>query len=179
MSRAGCGRGSSLTFGKNPCAAMILNQGRVFSQLPGISESRVVARLARRSGCLEEIALSSVARGFLSVRRPTTVGFGSRDSGALRDDGSRAVTAAVSRTSAQLLSHVLPAVAAFRFDAPDWFIPMTIIRRIRIPGTPNKAPEPTTFAVTARAIERLLEMNQQNPNRHVARAAPAKVVAHL
>jgi hypothetical protein len=44
---------------------------------------------------------------------------------------------------------------------------------------PNKAPEPTTFAVTSRAIVRLIEMKQQNPNRDAARAAPAKVVAHL
>jgi hypothetical protein len=44
---------------------------------------------------------------------------------------------------------------------------------------PNKAPEPTTFAVTSRAIVRFFEMKQQNPNRDVARAAPAKVVAHL
>jgi hypothetical protein len=45
--------------------------------------------------------------------------------------------------------------------------------------TPNKALEPTTFAVTARAIVRLAEMKQQSPDRIVARAAPAKVVAHL
>jgi hypothetical protein len=44
---------------------------------------------------------------------------------------------------------------------------------------PNKAPEPTTFAVTSRAIVGLIEMELQNPNRIVARAAPAKVVAHL
>jgi hypothetical protein len=44
---------------------------------------------------------------------------------------------------------------------------------------PNKAPEPTTFAVTSRATERKFEMKQQNPNRVAARAAPAKVVAHL
>jgi hypothetical protein len=43
----------------------------------------------------------------------------------------------------------------------------------------NKAPEPTTFAVTSRAAERVIEMKQQNPNCDVARAAPAKVVAHL
>jgi TonB family protein len=43
--------------------------------------------------------------------------------------------------------------------------------------TPNKAP-PTTFAVTSRAIVRVIEMKQQNPDREAARAAPAKVVAH-
>ena len=43
----------------------------------------------------------------------------------------------------------------------------------------NKAPEPTTFAVTSRATESILEMKPQNPDRDVARAAPAKVVAHL
>ena len=46
-------------------------------------------------------------------------------------------------------------------------------------SSPNKAPEPTTFAVTSRAIVRLIEMKQRNPNRDAARAAPAKVVAHL
>jgi hypothetical protein len=44
---------------------------------------------------------------------------------------------------------------------------------------PNKAPEPTTFAVTSRATVRFLEMKQQNLDRDAARAAPAKVVAHL
>jgi hypothetical protein len=43
----------------------------------------------------------------------------------------------------------------------------------------NKAPEPTTLAVTSRAILRLFEMKQQIPNRDAARAAPARVVAHL
>ena len=43
----------------------------------------------------------------------------------------------------------------------------------------NKAPEPTTFAVTSRATVRLSEMKQQNAHRDFARAAPAKVVAHL
>ena len=44
---------------------------------------------------------------------------------------------------------------------------------------PNKAPEPTTMAVTPRAISRTIEMKPQKPNRHVARGAPAMVVAHL
>jgi hypothetical protein len=44
---------------------------------------------------------------------------------------------------------------------------------------PNKAPEPTTFAVTSRAIVRSTEVKQQNVNCDAARAAPAKVVAHL
>jgi hypothetical protein len=44
---------------------------------------------------------------------------------------------------------------------------------------PNKAPEPTTFAVTSRAIVRLIEMKPQNPDCDAARAAPAKVVAHF
>jgi hypothetical protein len=43
----------------------------------------------------------------------------------------------------------------------------------------NKAPEPTTFAVTSRAIVRTFEMKRSNLNRDAARAAPAKVVAHL
>ena len=46
-------------------------------------------------------------------------------------------------------------------------------------GPPNKAPEPTTFAVTSRATSPLSEMKQQSPNLDAARAAPAKVVAHL
>jgi hypothetical protein len=44
---------------------------------------------------------------------------------------------------------------------------------------PNKAPEPTTFAVTSRAIEGFLEVGAWTGRRIVARAAPAKVVAHL
>jgi len=44
---------------------------------------------------------------------------------------------------------------------------------------PNKAPEPTTMAVTPRAISRIAEMKPQIPNHQVARGAPAMVVAHL
>jgi hypothetical protein len=44
---------------------------------------------------------------------------------------------------------------------------------------PNKAPEPTTMAVTPRAILRVIEMKLRNPNRFAARGAPAMVVAHL
>jgi hypothetical protein len=36
---------------------------------------------------------------------------------------------------------------------------------------PNKAPEPTTFAVTSRPTVRVTEMKQQNPSRDAARAA--------
>jgi hypothetical protein len=43
----------------------------------------------------------------------------------------------------------------------------------------NKAPEPTTFAVTSRAIERLTEGRARSVRPIVARDAPAKVVAHL
>ena len=43
----------------------------------------------------------------------------------------------------------------------------------------NKAPEPTTMAVTPRAIVRETEMKPRNPNREDARGAPATVVAHL
>jgi hypothetical protein len=48
-----------------------------------------------------------------------------------------------------------------------------------VKNQPNKAPEPTTFAVTSRAIVRFLEMKQQNLIYDAARAAPTKVVAHL
>jgi hypothetical protein len=44
---------------------------------------------------------------------------------------------------------------------------------------PNKAPEPTTFAVTSRAIEGSPEGKLWTVQPIVARAAPAKVVAHL
>src|SRR5260221_9375663 len=44
---------------------------------------------------------------------------------------------------------------------------------------PNKAPEPTTMAVTPRAIVRVIEMKPQTAHRHAARDAPAIVVAHL
>jgi hypothetical protein len=53
----------------------------------------------------------------------------------------------------------------------------TVMRRTE--KASNKAPEPTTFAVTSRAIVRTFEMKRSNPNRDAARAAPAKVVAHL
>jgi hypothetical protein len=55
------------------------------------------------------------------------------------------------------------APAAFRFRAEK----------------PNKAPEPTTFAVTSRAIESSPEGRARTVQPIVARAAPAKVVAHL
>jgi hypothetical protein len=45
--------------------------------------------------------------------------------------------------------------------------------------TPNKALEPTTFAVTSRAIAGLSERRAWTVRRIVARAVPAKVVAHL
>jgi hypothetical protein len=44
---------------------------------------------------------------------------------------------------------------------------------------PNKALEPTTFAVTSRAIEGHFEGRAWTDSRIAARAAPAKVVAHL
>jgi hypothetical protein len=47
------------------------------------------------------------------------------------------------------------------------------------PKPPNKAPEPTTFAVTSRASSRFTEGSARTVRRIVARAAPAKVVAHL
>ena len=42
---------------------------------------------------------------------------------------------------------------------------------------PNKAPEPTTFAVTSRATARFTEGRARNVRPITARAAPAKVVA--
>jgi hypothetical protein len=44
---------------------------------------------------------------------------------------------------------------------------------------PNKAPEPTPTAVTPRASLRMMKMKQLKVDRHVARGAPAAVVAHL
>jgi hypothetical protein len=44
---------------------------------------------------------------------------------------------------------------------------------------PNKAPEPTTFAVTSRALDSFAEVKTPTVRAIVARAAPAKVVAHL
>ena len=45
--------------------------------------------------------------------------------------------------------------------------------------SPNKTPEPTTFAVTSRAIVRFTEGRARTVRQIAARAAPAKVVAHL
>ena len=50
---------------------------------------------------------------------------------------------------------------------------------VRIRAKPNKAPEPTTFAVTSRAIVRFTEGSARTVRPIAARAAPAKVVAHL
>jgi hypothetical protein len=44
---------------------------------------------------------------------------------------------------------------------------------------PNQPLEPTTTAVTPRAIFRLSEMKQSNESRSLARGAPAVLVAHL
>jgi hypothetical protein len=44
---------------------------------------------------------------------------------------------------------------------------------------PNQALEPTTTAVTPRAISRFSEMKPLNDSRSPARGAPAAVVAHL
>jgi hypothetical protein len=44
---------------------------------------------------------------------------------------------------------------------------------------PNKAPEPTPTAVTPRATLRIIKMKQLKVDSHVARGAPAAVVAHL
>jgi hypothetical protein len=78
--------------------------------------------------------------------------------------------------------HFLPFLAADKFgieiEKPG-FDRETTAPKVQLAEEPNKAPEPTTFAVTSRAIVRFTEMKQQNPNRDVARAAPAKVVAHL
>jgi hypothetical protein len=45
--------------------------------------------------------------------------------------------------------------------------------------SPNKAPEPTTMAVTPRATSRDADLKRRNQDRNVARGAPATVVAHL
>jgi hypothetical protein len=45
--------------------------------------------------------------------------------------------------------------------------------------TPNKAPEPTTTAVTPRAIEMNSEWKKSIVGCNEARGAPAAVVAHL
>ena len=44
---------------------------------------------------------------------------------------------------------------------------------------PNKAPEPTTRSVTPRAFSREPELKFRTDNRHAARVAPERVVAHL
>jgi hypothetical protein len=44
---------------------------------------------------------------------------------------------------------------------------------------PNKAPEPTPGSVTLRASSRVIEAKRRDAVCHVARSAPAPVVAHL
>jgi hypothetical protein len=57
------------------------------------------------------------------------------------------------------------------------FAPMTHLFQATKP--PNKALEPTPTAVTPRASSGMMKMKQLKVNRHVARGAPAAVVAHL
>jgi hypothetical protein len=77
----------------------------------------------------------------------------------------------------------LPHFLVIRFQAfgpasfVDAIVPFAWI--IPVAASPNKPPEPTTFAVTSRAIVRVIEMKQQIPDCGAARAEPAKVVAHL
>ena len=47
------------------------------------------------------------------------------------------------------------------------------------PEPPNKAPEPTSHSVTPRAVSRESEMKHCTDNRHAARVAPERAVAHL
>jgi len=61
--------------------------------------------------------------------------------------------------------------------ASEWRLSFT--QHLSIGVLPNQAPEPTTTAVTPRAIESIFDMKQWNLNRNVARVAPAVVVAHL
>jgi hypothetical protein len=82
---------------------------------------------------------------------------------------------------------ILAAGDTIRFTASDGVLRRSIVPEVfsnlrgvaRIENGANKAPEPTTFAVTSRAIVRSAEVKQQNPNSDAARPAPAKVVAHL
>jgi hypothetical protein len=57
--------------------------------------------------------------------------------------------------------------------------PSTEIRSIRIPGAPNKSPEPTTTSVTPRALALFSETKPPTETRLPARLVPAVVVAHL
>ncbi len=73
-----------------------------------------------------------------------------------------------------------------RKELPSSYVVQVLLRwtgsgppPLRDAKKPNKAPEPTTMAVTPHAISRISEMKSQTPNRHAARGAPAMVVAHL
>jgi hypothetical protein len=58
-------------------------------------------------------------------------------------------------------------------------VSVSVACAIFLSRTPNKALEPTTFAVTSRALEGSAEGRAWTVQHLVARAAPAKVVAHL
>jgi hypothetical protein len=75
----------------------------------------------------------------------------------------------VVRLSVSIISVPRIAFASLDSLAPD----------SQVPALPNKTPEPTTTAVTPRAIECVVELKQMNRNRFEARGAPAAVVAHL
>jgi hypothetical protein len=56
---------------------------------------------------------------------------------------------------------------------------VTVHRSIRIPGAPNKTPEPTPTSVTPRATTPSSEMKPPTEIGLLARVVPAVVVAHL
>jgi hypothetical protein len=72
-----------------------------------------------------------------------------------------------------------PSFTNMRIVGSSSQIRFTEVRSIRIPGAPNKPPEPTTTSVTPRALELFSEMKPPTETRLPARVVPAVVVAHL
>jgi hypothetical protein len=162
--RASRGRGSSLTFGETArcvgrfldakvqsAAWVILMQGRS-------RERRTQHRTSKKGAC--------IAGG---IRGEPEVG-GSRQSGErVRSRVPR--RRIVSSPASVVLKHEgRRFVFQFRFTA---------LRSIRIPGAPNKSPEPTPTSVTPRATAPFSEMKPPTETRWPARVVPAVVVAHL
>jgi hypothetical protein len=161
-SRASEGRGSSLTFGKD-------------TGMRGSSES---SRQRDGNRCVCEACVQRVV---------FVVGFWGRRKGPATRVTLRGKLEIGSRRKVwEMRGEVFPYARCHAMRSlnrgPLVFargVSLSVACVVVLSRTPNKALEPTTFAVTARAIEGSAEGRAWTVQRIVARAAPAKVVAHL
>ena len=168
-SRASEGRGSSLTFGKS-------SSTRTFNK--SWPRNRTIPRDAKCRRLFD-----------CSIRSPSSRKSSEPVSAGIR--GSRSLASARKKHRKENLGSVdprypPPKTSATKLNLTERSRITAIVRLlrlgysvVRVPAAPNKAPEPTAFAVTPRAISRISEMKLRTENRHVARGAPSKAVAHL